>query len=73
MHKGKAKSSVLAIEEERVSWYYDILKFLELEVYSNGAGKRARHLVRMMAMHLNTSNVEAGFVGDPMMAYTFVA
>ncbi|XP_023917753.2 uncharacterized protein LOC112029297 [Quercus suber] len=40
VHKRKAESSVLAIEEEGVPWYYNILKFLELEVYPNGANKR---------------------------------
>ena len=50
VHKGKIKSSVLAIEEEEVPWYYDIMKFLELEVYPDGVDKREHHLIRMMAM-----------------------
>ena len=50
MHMGKAKSSVLAIEEERVPWNYDIIKFLELVVYHDGADKKERHSIRMMAM-----------------------
>ena len=43
-------SSVLAIEEERVPWYYDIMKFLELAVYLDGANKREHHWIRMMTM-----------------------
>ena len=39
----------MAIEEEDVSWYYDIMKFLELGAYPNGANKRERHSIRMMA------------------------
>ena len=50
MQKGKAKSPVLAIEEERVPWNYDIIKFLELVVYHDGADKKERHSIRMMAM-----------------------
>ena len=50
MHKGKIKSSVLAIEEEEVPWYYDIMKFLELEVYPDGVDKREHHLIRIMVM-----------------------
>ena len=50
VHKAKAESSAFVIEEEKVSWYYDILKFLESGVYSDSADKRERHLVRMMAM-----------------------
>jgi len=42
--------SVLVIEEEGLPWYYYIMKFLELGVYSDGADKRERHLIRMMAM-----------------------
>ncbi|XP_075633400.1 uncharacterized protein LOC142605857 [Castanea sativa] len=50
VHKGKAESSVLAIEEEGVPWYYDIMKFLEFGVYPDGADKRELRLIRMMAM-----------------------
>ena len=50
VHKRKAESSVLAIEEERVPWYYNILKFLELEVYPDNANKREHCLIRMVAM-----------------------
>ena len=39
MHKEKAEDSVLVIEEEGVPWYYDIMKFLELGVYPDGADK----------------------------------
>ena len=39
----------MTIEEEEVPWYYDIMKFLELGPYSDGANKRERHSIRMMA------------------------
>ena len=35
VHKGRTKSSVMAIEEEEVPWYYDNMKFLELGVNPN--------------------------------------
>ena len=50
IHKERAKASVLVIEEEEVSWYSNIMRFLELGVYPNGANKRERHSIRMMAM-----------------------
>ena len=50
LHKEKAKASVLVIEEERNPWYYDIMKFLEFEVYLDGADKREHCSIRMMAM-----------------------
>ena len=50
IHKEKAKASVLVIEEERVPWYYSIMKFLDLGVYPNGANKRECCLIRMMTM-----------------------
>ena len=50
VHKGKAESSALAIEEERIPLYYDILKFLELGVYPDGANKREHRSIRMMAI-----------------------
>ena len=37
VHKGKTKASVMTIEEEEVPWYYDIVKFLELRAYPDGA------------------------------------
>ena len=40
---------VLAIEEEGVPWYYEIMKFLELGIYPDGANKECC-LVIMMAM-----------------------
>ena len=49
-HKEKGESSVLAIEDEGVPWYYDIMKFLKLGAYPDGANKRVRCLIRMMAM-----------------------
>ena len=39
----------MTIEEEKVPWYYDIMKFLELRAYPDGADKRERHSIRMMA------------------------
>ena len=50
VHKEKAEASVLVIEEEGIPWYYDIMKFLELGVYLDGADKRELLLIRMMAM-----------------------
>nr|XP_023914303.1 uncharacterized protein LOC112025850 [Quercus suber] len=49
VHKRKSKASIMIIEEEEVPWYYDILKFLELRAYLDGADKRERHSIRMMA------------------------
>ena len=49
MHKRKTEASIMAIKEEEVPWYYDIMKFLELGVYPDGADKRERHSIRMMA------------------------
>ena len=40
----------MTIEEEEVSWYYDIMKFLELGAYPDGADKRERCSIRMMAI-----------------------
>ena len=39
----------MTIEEEEVPWYYDIMKFLELGSYADGADKRERHSIRMTA------------------------
>ena len=50
VHKEKAKASILVIEEEGVPWYYNIVKFLELGVYLDGADKRERHSIRRVAM-----------------------
>ena len=33
VHKEKESLAVLAIEEEGVPWFYDIMKFLELGIY----------------------------------------
>ena len=71
IHEGKGESSVLAIEEEGVLWYYDIIKFLELGVYPNSANKRERRSIRMMAMQL--SYVEDNSIRDLMMVFNFVA
>ena len=50
VHKGRIESSVMAIEEEGVPWYYDIMKFLELGVYLDNADKRECYLIRIMVM-----------------------
>ena len=50
VHKEKAEASVLVIEEEGVPQYYDIMKFLELRVYLDGADERENRSIRMMAM-----------------------
>ena len=50
VHKGRTKYFALAIEEESVPWYYDILKFLEVGVYLDGINKRECHSIRMMTM-----------------------
>ena len=49
VHKGKTKASIMTIEEEEVSWYYDIMKFLELGAYSDGADNRECCSIRIMA------------------------
>ena len=49
VHKGKIKTLVMTIEEEEVAWYYDIMKFLELGAYLDGANKKERCSIRMMA------------------------
>ena len=50
MHKKKNEASILIIEKEGLSWYYEITKFLELEAYPVGADKRECHSIWMMAM-----------------------
>ena len=40
----------MAIEEKEALWYYDIMKFLKLEAYPDGADKRERRSIRMMAI-----------------------
>ena len=50
VHEEKAEASVLVIEEEGVPWYYNIIKFLELRVYLDGANKKECHSIRVMAM-----------------------
>ena len=49
VHKKKTEASVMTIKEEEVPWYYDIMRFVELGAYPNGADKRERHSIRMMA------------------------
>ena len=50
VHKGKIKALIMTIEEEEVPWYSDIMKFLELGAYLDGADKRERCSIRMMAI-----------------------
>ena len=50
MHKEKNEASVFVVKVERVLWYYDIMKFLELGAYPDGANKGERCSIRMMAM-----------------------
>ena len=49
-HKEKGESSVLAIEDEGVPWYYNIMKFVELRIYHDNANKKKRRSIRIMAM-----------------------
>ena len=49
VHKGKTEALVMTLEEEEVLWYYDIMKFLEIGAYPNGADKRECRSIRMMA------------------------
>ena len=48
MHKRRTKTLVMTMEGEEVPWYYDIMKFLELGAYLDGADKREHHSIRMM-------------------------
>ena len=50
MHKGKTEASIRTIEDKEVPCYYDIIKFLELEAYPDGADKRERRSIRMMTI-----------------------
>ncbi|XP_030964282.1 uncharacterized protein LOC115985480 [Quercus lobata] len=49
VHKGKTEASIMTTEEEEVPWYYDIMKFLKLKAYLDGANKRECHSFKMMA------------------------
>ena len=49
VHKRKTEVSEMTIEKEEVPWYYNIIKFLELGACSDGADKRERLSIRMMA------------------------
>ena len=51
VHKEKGDLSTLAIEEDGVPWYYDIMKFLELGIYPNGASKKECCSVGMIDVH----------------------
>ena len=46
VHKGNTEASVMTVKEEEVPWYFDIVKFLELGAYPDGADNRS---IRMMA------------------------
>ena len=48
--KRKTETSVMTTEEEEVLWYYDIIKFLELGAYPDGADKREHCSIRMIAI-----------------------
>ena len=50
VHKERTEALVWVIEEEGVPWYYNIMKFMELGVYLDGANKRKRCSIRMMVM-----------------------
>ena len=41
----------MAIEEDGIPWYYDVMKFLELGIYPNGASKKECRSVRMIDVH----------------------
>ena len=43
------EASIMTIDEKEVPWYYDIMKFLELGAYPDGADKRECRSIRMMA------------------------
>ena len=53
VHKRKTEALVMAIEEEEVPWYYDVMKFLELGAYLDSANKRECCSIRMMATQLH--------------------
>ena len=69
VHNEKEDLAILAIKKEKVR-FYDIMKFLELGIYPNGAGKKERCLVRMMAMQYILCRVSS--IGNPIMGYIFV-
>ena len=50
VHKEKEGLTILAIEGEGVPWYYDIMKFLELGIYPDGAEKQERRPIRIRTM-----------------------
>ena len=70
VHNEKEDLAILAIKKEKVPWFYDIMKFLELGIYPDRAKKKKRCLVRMMAMQYILCRVS--FIGDPIMGYIFV-
>ena len=50
VHKGREDLVILAIEEEEIPWYYNVLMFLELGIYTEKANKKEHHSGRMMMM-----------------------
>ena len=71
LHKGKTEASVMAAEEEEAPWYYDIMKFLEIGAYLDGANKREHHSIRMMTTQYILYGDNS--VEGPMTVCTFVA
>ena len=69
VHKRKTEASVMAIKEEEVPWYYDIMKFLELGTYLDSVDKWERCSIRMMT----TQYVGDNSIEGPTMVYTFIA
>ena len=50
VYKEKEDLAILAIVEEEIPWYYDILKSLELGIYPEKADKKECRSMRMMVM-----------------------
>ena len=46
VHKWKTEASIMALEEEVVLWYYDIIKFLEVGAYLDGADMREHRSIK---------------------------
>ena len=50
VHKEKEDLVISAIEEEEIPWYYDVLMFLELGIYTEKANKKEHRSVRIIEM-----------------------
>lgn len=50
VHKEKEDLVILAIEEEKIPWYYNVLMFLELGICPEKDDKKEHRSVRMMVM-----------------------